>query len=184
MTQLKKAAAIFSTLFCAGIAHAADVNVGFNSVTGGNVTGVSFAYDGAFPGAGQYWKTQTAYWYGTDKSILFEFDKTYSVNSFDISLDNNDSYSVQFSMDGSLWGSTVSIGSGEGSVTGGMDRFQRSVTPTMANFARVFATRGDNMYSVGELKITAAVPEPETYAMFLAGIGLMGAIARRKKQAV
>lgn len=29
--------------------------------------------------------------------------------------------------------------------------------------------------------ITAAVPEPETYAMFLAGIGLVGAITRRRK---
>jgi hypothetical protein len=26
------------------------------------------------------------------------------------------------------------------------------------------------------------VPEPETYAMFLAGLGLMGAVARRRKQ--
>lgn len=29
--------------------------------------------------------------------------------------------------------------------------------------------------------ITAAVPEPETYAMFLAGLGLMGHIVRRRK---
>ena len=29
----------------------------------------------------------------------------------------------------------------------------------------------------------AAVPEPETYAMLLAGLGIMGAVARRKKQA-
>lgn len=28
----------------------------------------------------------------------------------------------------------------------------------------------------------AAVPEPETYAMFLAGLGLIGGIARRRKQ--
>lgn len=30
--------------------------------------------------------------------------------------------------------------------------------------------------------VTPAVPEPETYAMFLAGLGLMGAIARRRRQ--
>ena len=32
-------------------------------------------------------------------------------------------------------------------------------------------------------RITSAVPEPETYAMLLAGLGLMGGIARRRKQA-
>lgn len=31
--------------------------------------------------------------------------------------------------------------------------------------------------------ITSAVPEPETYAMMLAGLGLMGAIVRRRKNA-
>lgn len=30
-------------------------------------------------------------------------------------------------------------------------------------------------------QVTAAVPEPETYAMLLAGLGLVGAIARRRK---
>lgn len=30
--------------------------------------------------------------------------------------------------------------------------------------------------------LTAPVPEPETYALFLAGLGVMGAIARRKKK--
>ena len=28
----------------------------------------------------------------------------------------------------------------------------------------------------------AAVPEPETYAMMLAGLGLMGFVARRRKE--
>ncbi len=33
------------------------------------------------------------------------------------------------------------------------------------------------------LRITTAVPEPETYAMLIAGLGLMGFVARRRKQA-
>lgn len=37
-------------------------------------------------------------------------------------------------------------------------------------------------YSVDNV-ITTAVPEPESYAMLLAGLGLMGALARRRKQA-
>lgn len=39
-------------------------------------------------------------------------------------------------------------------------------------------TRAELTYSAAP---TAPVPEPETYAMLLAGLGLMGAIARRRK---
>ena len=37
--------------------------------------------------------------------------------------------------------------------------------------------------NVGTLPNVMAVPEPETYAMMLAGLGLMGFVARRRKQA-
>ena len=36
--------------------------------------------------------------------------------------------------------------------------------------------------STAYVEITAAVPEPETYAMMLAGLGLLGVVARRRKQ--
>ncbi len=40
---------------------------------------------------------------------------------------------------------------------------------------------GDEGWGIASATVTA-VPEPETYAMLLAGLGLMGAIARRRKQ--
>lgn len=41
---------------------------------------------------------------------------------------------------------------------------------------------GDEGWKVNAVNVTAsAVPEPETYAMFLAGLGLIGAAVRRRK---
>lgn len=37
-------------------------------------------------------------------------------------------------------------------------------------------------FGLDTLTIAAAVPEPETYAMLLAGLGLMGAVARRRNK--
>lgn len=41
-------------------------------------------------------------------------------------------------------------------------------------------TTADEGWGLGGFKVTA-VPEPETYAMMLAGLGLIGAIARRRR---
>ena len=42
-------------------------------------------------------------------------------------------------------------------------------------------TGSGHTLNVDDLKITVSVPEPETYAMLLAGLGVMGAVARRRK---
>ncbi len=36
--------------------------------------------------------------------------------------------------------------------------------------------------NIDSFSLVSAVPEPETYAMFLTGLGIMGAVARRRKQ--
>jgi hypothetical protein len=42
---------------------------------------------------------------------------------------------------------------------------------------------GDEAWGVNKVSVTAAVPEPETYALMLAGLAALGFIARRRKGA-
>ena len=51
-----------------------------------------------------------------------------------------------------------------------------------ANFTNVNGTVNLDGTSFKSTLVAAPVPEPETYAMMLAGLGLMGTIARRRKQ--
>ncbi|MBV6323622.1 choice-of-anchor C family PEP-CTERM protein [Duganella violaceipulchra] len=59
-------------------------------------------------------------------------------------------------------------------------------TTTGGSQALVFSSVGGDGWSgavLDNVSVTAAVPEPETYAMMLAGLGLVGFIARRRKAA-
>lgn len=50
------------------------------------------------------------------------------------------------------------------------------------NVVSGFGGQGAGLAEMSIAGSIAAVPEPETYAMFLAGLGLMGAVALRRKQ--
>lgn len=47
----------------------------------------------------------------------------------------------------------------------------------------VVFTANQNAFETDNHSFITAVPEPETYAMLIAGLGLVGAVARRRKQA-
>jgi hypothetical protein len=56
-----------------------------------------------------------------------------------------------------------------------------SINYTM-NFTRHAGSDLDAYFDNNSLTVTAAVPEPETYAMMLAALGLLGVVVRRKRQ--
>lgn len=55
--------------------------------------------------------------------------------------------------------------------------------PVSGRYVEILANGGPSWTSISDVKVMAAVPEPETYALLLAGLGLVGAIARRRKHA-
>jgi len=57
-----------------------------------------------------------------------------------------------------------------------------ALTSFIANNAVFPGNIGNDRYFIDDFRINAAVPEPETYAMMLAGLGLVGLAARRKRQ--
>ncbi len=71
-----------------------------------------------------------------------------------------------------------------GSVGGGMDTFSTdpgspfyipgiNLLPTLASYLRIVAISGDNLYSVGELTLTSAVPEPASALLALGGLAAL-----------
>ncbi len=92
--------------------------------------------------------------------------------------------------DGTLSGNKVRIGVTDYSLVSasGVPSFNDDWTPSVsfnvaAGGSLLFAlasTNADQFYVSG-MTVTAAIPEPETYAMLLAGLGLLGFAARRRK---
>ncbi len=63
-------------------------------------------------------------------------------------------------------------------------QYTYSVTTTAAStYQLVFSTASDLRVDNVSVSAVTAVPEPETYAMMLAGLGAIGFLSRRRKQA-
>ncbi len=99
-----------------------------------------------------------------------------SVNGFSMSTSNDSSFST-FTNVGSFYGHQSNY---DATVYDLVDTTARYVKFTInGNFGNGCCMAvGDIAFETNQV---TAVPEPETYAMMLAGLGLMGAISRRRK---
>ena len=109
------------------------------------------------------------------------------VSSVELQADTQDIYTIQYRNAKNQWVSLTTIttknagtawpsGLGLGAAT--------FTTPVLTDAFRITAS-GDNNYAVSEFQAfgVTSVPEPEGYAMMLAGLGLMGFMLRRRRVA-
>lgn len=114
-------------------------------------------------------------------TIILDIDHTYDVNGFNSRVD-------LWSLVGGIYtklgyNDTTNAAYGAGGSATGHDAFLQ-MNDLAAGTYIAEVNRGNAPLAAGEnytLQIQAPVPEPETYAMMLAGLGLMGTIARRRK---
>ena len=144
---------------------------------------LSLLTDGVVPANGTYWAdASTVSWQGGFGGVEIDLGGSFSVSSITVSHDNNDLYFLTYP---NTTGGVGFVPFGPAINAGGMNTssvtFASPITVSKLSF---FGAGGDGLYSLGEVTVMGVavpVPEPEGYAMFLAGLGLIGALARRRQ---
>jgi hypothetical protein len=194
-------ALLVSAFLAAASAHATTPIATTVSANGGYVGSLAVLNDGVYPPNGQFYQTDTVSNFGNTQ-FTFDFGGLTSVGSFNLTVDNNDDYFVSFFDGATQIGTSKIVPGASGTVNGGVETFasdpslQGTYLPTLAiagngiqaTSARIFATGGDSLYSIGEVAFFApsagdsAVPEPSTWALMLFGFGAIGAAMRKSHQ--
>jgi hypothetical protein len=106
---------------------------------------------------------------GYTQTLTETFDGVYTLDDVLVSVDCNDDYLVEYSLDNLIWTTLFTID----------DTFPAiDFAPVQARYARISATDGDYRSAVGELRFQGTpVPEPGSFS--LVALGVLGVLCRR-----
>jgi hypothetical protein len=192
-------AATAAALGAMGVAHA-DTNVALGATVllngsdfgqdpgwgNGVLAAGSTITDGISFELGHQWNQGTVYWHDTQATdnILIALSHTSVINSIFLQADNNDQYKIEYHGADHLWHDLTTVGPVNPPINWGLGNVNYTLGASVtADGFRITGVNGDNLYAVSEFQANAApVPEPQSWAMLAAGFGLLGMMARRRKQ--
>lgn len=137
--------------------------------------------DGVLLPLGQQWNIGTVFWGGSfnTDTVFIQLPTLSQVSSITLQADNNDDYGIRYEDNAGVWHDLVTISPHR---SWGMDMGSASFGPVVAQAFSITNVGGDGLASVSEFQAMGTpVPEPESYALMLAGLGAMGFMARRRK---
>jgi hypothetical protein len=193
----RKLLALAVLALASGASSAANVALNGNVSTTGSDFGLAGGWccsslaplssvtDGAFLANGTQWNVGTVFWMGAlgANTVTIDLLATSVVSGLTLQADNNDDYGISYRDTGGTWHSLTTISPHR---SWGMDMGNASFAPVTATAFAITAVGGDGYYSVSEFqaegRVVPGVPEPETYALMLAGLGMVGWMARRQKR--
>jgi hypothetical protein len=163
--------------FDGGVLGNNTVKIGNFSFVGGNAVGSATTFDGA---TGSIGSTVIFNNSGTFQELYQEFSGGTTSIGFDVSMTQNvdgltpDGFTIAI-LDGNTFNITTN-GLGDSLLHADLN------TNGALTIAQLNPASGTGEYT--GVTLTAAIPEPDTYAMLLAGLGLLGLAARRKQPRV
>jgi hypothetical protein len=133
--------------------------------------GLRLIIDGHTPPEEGPWNgTQCVFWTDTQTFFVIDFGGNYDISAILVQVDTDDSYKIDYSLDGSEYFDLTTISADFGDFESGMDTLstqpddpqyvqEMEFEPVQARYLKIYATEGNGEYSVSEVKIFES-PEP------------------------